>query len=76
MGIRGSVKSIRYNIFANYKNISFRYSPDSDTEKVNRLYVGGNINYSKNKVNIDGESFESLAKEFSEIGRASCRERV
>ena len=55
LGIRGSLKSISYNIFANYKNISFRYSPDSDTEKVNRLYVGGNINYSKNKVNIDGE---------------------
>ena len=55
MGIRGSLKSISYNIFANYKNISFRYSSDRDTEKVNRLYLGGNINYSKNKVNIDGE---------------------
>lgn len=55
VGLRGSIKNIRYNIFANYRNISFRYSADSKTEKVNRLYVGGNINYSKNKFQLDGE---------------------
>ena len=55
VGIRGSVKNIRYNIFANFRNISFRYSDDSESEKLSRLYVGGNINYTKNKLKLDGE---------------------
>ena len=55
VGLRGSIKNMRYNVFANFKNISFRYSDDLELEKVNRLYVGGNVNFTKNKFKLDGE---------------------
>jgi len=55
VGLRGSIKNMRYNVFANYRNISFRYSDDLELEKVNRLYVGGNVNFTKNKFKLDGE---------------------
>ncbi len=55
VGLRGSIKNMIYNVFANYRNISFRYSDDLELEKVNRLYVGGNVNFTKNKFKLDGE---------------------
>jgi hypothetical protein len=55
VGLRGFIKNMSYDVFANYRNISFRYSDDSKSENLNRLYVGGNINYTKNKLKLDGE---------------------
>ena len=41
VGLRGFIKNMSYDVFANYRNISFRYSDDSKSENLNRLYVGG-----------------------------------
>lgn len=55
LGIKGSVKNMKYNIFGNFRNVTFKYSDDSESENISRLYIGGNINFTKNKLKLDGE---------------------
>ncbi len=55
IGLKGSIKSIRYNIYANFKNINYRQTTDNESSGINRLFVGGNFKYLKNKIKLDGD---------------------
>ena len=55
IGLKGSLKSIRYNIYANFKNINYRYTTDNESSGINRLFVGANFKYLKNKIKLDGD---------------------
>ena len=55
VGLKGSVKNLKYNIFANYRNIRFRYTTYSNSTSINRFYLGGNIGYFKNNIKIQGD---------------------
>ena len=54
VGLRGSLDRVRYNLYANYKNIAYRLTSDNFTSKINRIYIGGDINYLNNKVDLKG----------------------
>lgn len=55
VGIKGAVKKIRYNIFANYRNVGYRYTSDSNSTTINRFYLGGNIGFSNKNIKIQGD---------------------
>ena len=54
VGLRGSFNKIRYNLYANYKNITYRLLSENFSSKLNRIYIGGDINYLNNKVDLKG----------------------
>ena len=55
VGIKGSVKKMSYNIFANYRNVGYRYTSDSNSTTINRFYLGGNIGFSNKNIKIQGD---------------------
>ena len=55
VGIKGSVKKMSYNIFANYRNFGYRYTSDSNSTTINRFYLGGNIGFSNKNIKIQGD---------------------
>ena len=44
-----------YNIFANYRNVGYRYTSDSNSTTINRFYLGGNIGFSNKNIKIQGD---------------------
>ncbi len=55
VGVKGLIKNLKYNIYANYRNVGYRYTSDSNFTTINRFYLGGNIGFSKNKIKIKGD---------------------
>ena len=53
-GIRGSIKKIKYNVFANYKLLNYNYT-NSEKTAINEFYLGGKLKYDNNKFKVLGE---------------------
>ena len=53
-GVRGSIKKIKYNVFANYKLLNYNYT-NSEKTAINEFYLGGKLKYDNNKFKVLGE---------------------
>ena len=53
-GIRGSIRKIKYNVFANYKLLNYTYT-NNEKIAINEFYVGGKLKYDNNKFKVLGE---------------------
>ena len=55
VGFKGAIKKMSYNIFANYRNVGYKYTLESNSTTISRFYLGGNIRYFNNKIKIQGD---------------------
>ncbi len=55
IGIKGVLNNFNYNIFGNYRRVGFQYSSDSVSSNIDRLTLGGKLNFSKKKNKISTE---------------------
>ena len=72
-GIRGLLGDIKYNFYANYKNYNYRYTDNLNSNIINELYIGGIIDFSKNKFNVLADFKLKTTGDYSFLGKIESK---
>ena len=72
-GVRGLLGDIKYNFYANYKNLNYLYTDNLNANIFNEIYLGGIINFSRKEFDILADFKLKTTGDYSLLGKLKSK---